>query len=46
MTEATNEPVRRGLFMRAALQVLDEAGGPLKRAEVMRRVAEPRSTDR
>lgn len=40
MTEATNEPVRRGLFMRAALQVLDEAGGPLKRAEVMRRVAE------
>ncbi|MFT3834582.1 MAG: AAA family ATPase [Micropruina sp.] len=40
MIEATTEPVRRGLLIRAALAVLDQAGGPLKRAEVMRRVAE------
>lgn len=40
MTGATSEPVRRGLLMRAALRVLDEADGPLKRAEVMRRVAD------
>lgn len=40
MTESAAEPVRRAMLIHAALKVLDEAGGPLKRAEVMRRVAE------
>jgi len=41
MTEATsNEPVRRALLIRTALEVLAEAGGPVQRAEVMPRVAE------
>ena len=40
MTDPTIEPVRRELLIRAALQVLDGAGGALRRAEVMRRVAD------
>jgi 5-methylcytosine-specific restriction protein B len=40
MSEPVVEPVRRGLLIRTALSVLADAGIPLKRAEVMRRVAE------
>lgn len=38
MSGSVIEPVRRGLLIRTALSVLAEAGSPLKRAEVMRRV--------
>lgn len=38
MSEIASEPVRRGLLIRAALQVLSEAGGPVPRAEVIRLV--------
>ncbi|MEE9964534.1 MAG: AAA family ATPase [Propionicimonas sp.] len=40
MSETPTEPVRRGLLIRTALKVLADAGVPLKRAEVMRRVSE------
>lgn len=40
MSEPVIEPVRRGLLIRTALSVLADAGTPLKRAEVMRRVKE------
>ena len=40
MTEIVTEPVRRGLFIRAALQVLSEADEAVQRGEVMRRVAQ------
>lgn len=40
MSDPVIEPVRRGLLIRTALSTLARAGGPLKRAEVMRRVAE------
>ncbi|TBT95917.1 AAA family ATPase [Propioniciclava tarda] len=38
MSEIASEPVRRGLLIRAALQVLAEAGGPVPRADVIRLV--------
>ncbi len=40
MTETAAEPVRRGVLIRAALQVLHNVGGPLRRGEVMSRVSE------
>lgn len=40
MTETSPEPVRRSLIIHSALEVLAEDGGPVKRAEVLRRVGE------
>lgn len=39
-TSTSNEPVRRALLIRTALEVLAEAGGPVQRSEVIARVAE------
>jgi 5-methylcytosine-specific restriction protein B len=40
MTESSPEPVRRSLILHAALEVLAEDGGPVKRAEVLHRVGQ------
>ena len=39
-TTSDNEPVRRALLIRALLQILADAGMPLKRGEAMRRVSQ------
>ncbi len=40
VVESASEPVRRPLYVAAAMAVLNEADGPVPRGEVMRRVAE------